>query len=113
MNARAAWRLESLGFHNVYRYGPGKADWKAAGLPTEGTGAKTLRAQHAVLRDPPVCGLSDTVGEARRRARAAAVNLCVVVNLERVVLGRVNAEALSRDEGLAVAEVMWDGPATI
>jgi hypothetical protein len=32
----AAWRLESLGFAQVYRYTPGKADWLANELPVEG-----------------------------------------------------------------------------
>src|SRR5437773_6189207 len=27
LSARAAWRLESMGFQEVYRYTPGKADW--------------------------------------------------------------------------------------
>ena len=40
MSPRAAWRLESLGFGEVYEYGGGKLDWMAAGLPTEGTNAK-------------------------------------------------------------------------
>src|SRR6266511_4403171 len=37
MSPRAAWRLESMGFAEVYDYVAGKADWGAAGLPLEGT----------------------------------------------------------------------------
>src|SRR6059036_3067934 len=37
LSARAAWRLETMGFQEVYRYTPGKADWLAAGWETEGT----------------------------------------------------------------------------
>ena len=33
LSARAAWRLESMGFQEVYRYTPGKADWLAADDP--------------------------------------------------------------------------------
>ena len=40
LSARAAWRLESMGFQEVYRYTPGKADWLAAGWETQGTQAK-------------------------------------------------------------------------
>jgi len=40
LSARAAWRLESMGFQEVYRYTPGKSDWLAAGWETEGTEAK-------------------------------------------------------------------------
>ena len=36
MSPRAAWRLESFGFEQVYDYVAGKADWGAAGLPLEG-----------------------------------------------------------------------------
>jgi hypothetical protein len=32
MSARAAWRLEGLGFPQVRRYTPGKMDWLAGGL---------------------------------------------------------------------------------
>jgi len=34
LSARAAWRLETMGFQEVYRYTPGKADWLAAGFET-------------------------------------------------------------------------------
>lgn len=33
---KAARKLEDLGFTEVYDYEEGKADWKAAGYPTEG-----------------------------------------------------------------------------
>ena len=36
---RAAWRLESVGFSEVYDYTVGELHWLAAGLPTEGTNA--------------------------------------------------------------------------
>lgn len=36
MSPRAACRLETLGFHHVYDYMPGMADWLARGLPREG-----------------------------------------------------------------------------
>ena len=39
LSARAAWRLESMGFQEVYRYTPGKEDWIASGYETEGANA--------------------------------------------------------------------------
>ena len=50
MSPRAAWRLESLGFGDVYDYVAGKVDWMAAGLPIEGANAhhpapETFRAR--------------------------------------------------------------------
>jgi hypothetical protein len=40
MSARAAWRLEELGFRQVYDYVPSKIDWFANGLPREGKAAE-------------------------------------------------------------------------
>src|SRR6266849_6316757 len=50
MSARAASRLETLGFRHVYRYQPGKADWFAAGLPREGKEAHTPRVADVARR---------------------------------------------------------------
>src|SRR5438105_3496028 len=44
LSARAATRLEQLGFDPVFHYQPGKADWMAAGLPREGRAATTRYA---------------------------------------------------------------------
>ena len=44
MSPRAAWRLETLGFEKVFDYVDGRADWLAAGLPTEGTGSSLPKA---------------------------------------------------------------------
>lgn len=33
----AYWALDNYGFHKVYRYSGGLADWQAAGYPLEGT----------------------------------------------------------------------------
>lgn len=113
MQARAAWRLEGLGFSRVYRYAPGKADWMAAGLPTVGTNATTLRAGTVARRDVPTCSPDDTVAEAARRAELAGFDVCVVVNSEGVVLGRLKGEALQQAPHALVEEVMDDGPVTV
>src|SRR5919106_378837 len=97
MDARAAWRLERLGFERVYRYAPGKADWLAAGLPTQGPGTQTLRAGTVARRDVPACKPGDRVADAAAAARAAEADVCMVVNDERVVLGRLRGDALVRD----------------
>ncbi len=46
MSPRAAARLETLGFDDVYDYVSGKSDWMAAGLPTvrESVGVPTAGA---------------------------------------------------------------------
>lgn len=108
MSPRAAWRLESLGFARVYDYVAGKADWMAAGLPTEGKQAGVPRITEIARPDVPRCRLDERVGQARERV--GEWDVCVVVNDRDVVLGVVRAEALSVDPGRPVAEVMREGP---
>ena len=112
MHARAAWRLKRLGFERVYRYAPGKADWLAAGLPTQGPGSQTLRAGAVARRDVPTCHLDERLGEVRDRVKAAGWDACVVVNTERVVLGLLRARELDRDPALRIEQAMRPGPST-
>jgi hypothetical protein len=72
MSARAAARLETLGFRWVYRYQPGKADWFAAGLSREGTEAGTARVADLVERDERAeQSLRSAEGAVAARVRAA------------------------------------------
>jgi CBS domain-containing protein len=112
MSARAAWRLDSLGFTDVYDYAAGKADWRAVGLPTEGPDAAQPRAGQAVQRDVPTCALSDRIGEVRDRVRSAGWDACVVVNAESVVLGLVRGEAFAAQPESTAEAVMEAGPTT-
>ena len=113
MSARAAWRLESLGFTRVYRYTPGKDGWLAMGLPMEGPDADTPRAGDVVDRDTPTCALQDRLGNVRDRLRAAGKTSCIVVNDQRVVLGRLRGEALDGDPEQSAEAVMEAGPTTV
>lgn len=113
MSARAAWRLESLGFTQVYRYTPGEADWFAAGLPMAGKLASVPRAQDVARRDAPTCGLSEQVGAVRERVRAAGWDQCIVVNERGVVLGRLRQKEPRADPAARVEAVMESGPTTI
>jgi CBS domain-containing protein len=113
MSARAAWRLESLGFDQVFRYVAGKADWVANGLPTEGAAAGIPRAGDVARRDVPTCGLSDRVSDVRERLQASGWGVCVVVNEERVVLGRLRGKALDAPVEARAEDVMEEGPTTI
>jgi CBS domain-containing protein len=113
MSDRAAWRLESLGFSRVYRYAPGKDGWLAMGLPTEGPDAATPRAGDVADRDALTCAVDDQLEDARDRLRAAGETSCIVVNDQRVVLGRVRGEALDGDAEQTVETVMEAGPTTV
>src|SRR5437899_2962313 len=112
MSARAAWRLESLGFNHVHRYGPGKMDWFANGFPRAGTLAGFPTAGDALRRDVPTCRPDEGVGEASARARVTGWEMCVVVSERQVVLGVLRKPALDGDPKLPVDEAMDPGPTT-
>ncbi len=112
MSPRAAWRLETLGFGDVYDYVAGKSDWLAAGLPTEGTNAQRPRAGDVADGDVPTCSLTEMLGDVWARVKAAGWNACVVVNDERVVLGLLRAEELAGDAAATIERAMRPGPST-
>jgi len=112
MSPRAAWRLESLGFRDVYDYTVGKLDWLAAGLPTEGTNAQMPRAGALARMDVPTCRLDERLTEVRQRAQAAGWNAAVVVNEERVVFGLLRAKELAGDGEQLISAAMRPGPST-
>lgn len=112
MSPRAAWRLESLGFKEVYDYEAGKQDWLAAGLPTEGWLADLPRAGDVARKDVPTCGLDEQLGEVRARVESAGWDACVVVNDERVVFGLLRAEQLRQPGDRRIEEAMRPGPST-
>lgn len=113
MSPRAASRLESLDFTRVYDYVAGEADWLANGLPSEGRDAQRPRAGNAARRDVPTCAPTERIGEVRKRIQAVGWDTCIVVNAERVVLGRLRGDAWDHPAGTPVEQVMEAGPTTI
>lgn len=114
MSPRAAWRLESLGFTAVYEYTAGKEDWFAHGLPREGQTAAVPYAGDLLDGDVVTCGLEDSLPAVAERVANSAHTFALVVNEERIVLGRVPATALERpDSEVRAEEAMDPGPATI
>lgn len=112
MSARAAARLETLGFRQVYRYQPGKADWFAAGLPREGMEAGTTRVADIAEPDVPTCGINETVGAVRDRLSESGSDVCVVVDDQRVVLGLVEGASSDAAPETPVAAIMLSSPIT-
>src|SRR5918994_7269202 len=113
MSARAAARLELIGFSDVYRYTPGKADWGAAGLLLERPGDASLRAADVARPDAPTCSLHDNLAAVRERVRAAGWDLCVVLDPNGVVVGRLGARAIEADDPGTVERAMRAGPGTV
>lgn len=112
MSPRAAWRLESLGFREVYDYVAGKLDWMAAGLPTEGANAGKPRAGEVSRKDVPTARLDERLGDVRERVRAMGWDAVVVINSERVVLGFLRSRELDKDPDLRLDQAMRPGPST-
>ena len=113
MSPRAAARLETLGFTEVYDYVNGKADWLAAGMLSEGTSAGVPTAGDVVRGGDIVCHLGERLSDSVERIRVAGKNACIVVDDRHVVLGRVRGRALSGDPDAAIEDVMQSGPSTI
>jgi len=106
-------RLDHLGFENIYLYEAGKWDWFARGLPMLGTRAELPQAKDVVRRNPPTCGLADSVGEAHRRAQAAGSDVCIVVAEGNVILGRLRRDAWNAAPATPAEDVMENGPTTV
>jgi len=112
LSARAAWRLETMGFQEVYRYTPGKADWLAAGWETEGTDAKKVRIRQMIHKDVPTCSLRERLEDVKSRRRPNQ-DMCIVVNDRNIVLGVIQGEIWDANPQSRIADVMQPGPRTI
>jgi rhodanese-related sulfurtransferase/CBS domain-containing protein len=113
MSPRAAVHLERFGFAPVYDYTTSKADWIAAGLPTERREPAPPRVTTAMVRDVPTCGPGERVNHVLERAQAAGWEMAVVINESRVVLGRVRFSRIETGSTVVVDAVMEPGPATV
>lgn len=111
MSARAAWRLEQLGFTDVYDYMVGRTDWESAGLPMDGTDVKGPAIAEATTHDPLTAVVEDTVGSARRRLDGSTQ--VVVVNEKGVVVGVMRKESWDHNDEILVGAAMRLGPATV
>jgi signal-transduction protein with cAMP-binding, CBS, and nucleotidyltransferase domain len=110
MSGRAAWRLESLGFGEVYRYTAGKNDWFANGLPREGMLTAFPTAASAVRPDVPTCLPDEPIDTVR--GRIGDWEMCVVVNEHGVVLGVLRRKALEGAVTATAEQAMEAGPTT-
>jgi hypothetical protein len=81
----------------VNDYVAGKKDWGAYGLPHEGTNVPDRLAGDVAHRDVPICALADRLADVQERVRTAGWDTCIVVNEQRVVLGRLGRKALGSD----------------
>ncbi len=112
MSPRAACRLATLGFEQVYDYMPSKVDWMARGLPLAGEKAGAPRAIDLARRDVVTCALADRVGALRERVAQSPFGFAFVLTEGGVLLGRLRKAALEDDPDTRAEEVMEPGPST-
>jgi CBS domain-containing protein len=113
MSPRAAARLDSLGFEQVYDYVAGKADWGSAGQPLEGTNGSETRAGAHVRADVPTCRLDERLEDVCTRLDESDWDTCFVVDERRVVLGRIGRRAIRARKNVTAEDAMTPGPSTI
>jgi Mg/Co/Ni transporter MgtE len=97
----------------VLDYVPGKADWLARGLPTEGEDAGQPRAGALARDDVVACRLDEPVGEVAGRVRASPYGFALVVAPDRTLLGRLRRSALEGEPAATAEAAMELGPTTV
>jgi rhodanese-related sulfurtransferase len=110
LSARAAWRLERLGFHESHDYAASKMDWIASDLPWVG---KAELIGGTINREAPTCTLDEPVDLVMTRLADVDAPFCVVVDSNRVVAGTLDEGSLSNGGGALAESVMRRGPGTV
>jgi Mg/Co/Ni transporter MgtE len=113
MSPRAACRLATLGFAEVYDYSAGKAERLGYGLPTEGELARRPTVGDMVRTDAATCRTDEHVGTVRERVDASPYGFALVLSSSGVLLGRVRRSALEGNSSVLAGEVMEPGPSTV
>jgi len=112
MSPRAAWRLEALGFSEVYDYEAGKAEWGSFGLALDGRADSSTRVARVATMDVPTCSLGELVADVAARL-PDGWDICVVTNDANIVLGMLVRSALRAGQHSRVENAMMSGPSTI
>jgi CBS domain-containing protein len=112
LSARAASRLEGIGFTSVYHYIAGKADWGSFGLPLEGKADGSTRVGSVARTDAPRCLPDELVSVVVERV-GDEWQICVVTNGEGIVVGLLGRRALRAGERVRAEDAMTLGPRTI
>jgi CBS domain-containing protein len=112
VSPRAACRLETLGFEQVYDYVPGKVDWLARNLPAERQDPDLITAGELARDDVVTCSLSDPIGEVAKQIADSSYGFGLVVSDGGVLLGRLRASSLDAPPDTPAEQLMEGGPST-
>jgi CBS domain-containing protein len=88
-------------------------DWAAFGLPLDKGENGPVMVIEQMERQVPTCGLNESVGEAKQRAKKLGFQICVVMNEQGVVSGVIGKNAWEKDSDITVESVMEPGPTTL
>jgi CBS domain-containing protein len=98
----------------VYDYVPGKADWRAHGLPVEGELADLPTAGGLAGDDVVTCRLNDPVGPIREPVERSPYGFALVTTQGGTLLGRLRGSVMRDAPPGATAEaIMEPGPSTV
>ena len=97
----------------MYDFVAGKTDWFACGHPRERSAAAVPWVGDLLLEGVVTCRIGSRLEEVSELASGSELDFCVVVNEERVVAGVLRGNALSKDPGSRVEDVMELGPRTV
>jgi CBS domain-containing protein len=92
---------------------PGKVDWLARDLPTEGERADEKRVGAYARDDVVTCGLDADVGEVREQIEASPYGFALVVGAEGTLLGRLRRSSIEDGTSATAEELMSPGPSTV
>jgi CBS domain-containing protein len=93
---------------------PGKADWRAHGLPVEGEQADLPTAGGLARDDVVTCRLDDPVGPVREQVERSPYGFALVIAEGGILLGRLRGSVMRDAAAGATAEaVMEPGPTTV
>lgn len=114
MSPRAACRLATLGFEQVYDYTPGKVDWIAHGLPVDGSWDQAATAGALARGDVAICRLTDSAAAVLDRIDRSPYGFALVLADEgEILLGRVRRSAIGETREARAEELMEPGPSTV
>ena len=91
---------------------PGKVDWLARALPTDGERAGEPRVGECARDDVVTCGLDASAERMREQIDASPYGFALVVADDGTLLGRLRRSELEGASGTA-EELMSPGPSTV